>query len=280
MARNVAESFDLVVYNRSPEPTEPFAADGVPVADSPREVTERADVTVVMVTNGDAVLAVLDGEDGVAAGLEDGDYVVNASTIAHEDTMAAADVVADAGGRFVDCPVSGTVGPAEDGTLTMLAGGAEADVDAVEDVLAAMGEPVVRCGGVGDGTHAKHAVNLLLGDMMQSFAESLALANANGLDVDVLLEAISTGAMACTLFDVKGEMIAEGDFEPAFPVDLQFKDLRLALDSASDAEVPLPATAATKEAGSAVRALGHGEEDMAAFVRGIEAVTGEKIRRE
>jgi len=280
MARNVASSFDLVVYNRSPGPTEAFADDGVPVADTPRGVGERADVTVVMVTDGDALRDVLTGDDGLLAGLGEGDYVVNSSTVSPDATAAAAALVADAGGRFVDCPVSGTVGPAEEGALTMLAGGADEDVDAVADVLRAMGEPVVRCGDVGDGTHAKLSVNLLLGNMMQSFAESLALADANGVDVDAMLEAIGSGGLAAPLFDVKGEMIAEGDFEAAFPMDLQFKDLRLALDSASEAEVPMPATAATKEAASAVRALGHGDEDIAAFVRGIEDVTGEDVRRE
>lgn len=280
MARNVAESFDLVVYNRSPEPTESFADDGIPVADTPREAAAAADVVVVMVTDGDALRAVLTGEDGVAAGLDADDYVVNSSTVSHADTESADEIVRDAGGRFVDCPVSGTVGPAEQGALTMLAGGDDADVDAVEDVLAAMGDPVVRCGDVGDGTHAKLSVNLLLGDMMQSFAESLALADANGLDVDVMLEAITSGGLAAPLFEAKGEAIAEGDFEAAFPLDLQFKDLRLALDSASDAEVPMAATAATKEAASAARALGHGDEDIAAFVRGIEDVTGDEIRRE
>ncbi|GGN12113.1 NAD(P)-dependent oxidoreductase [Halarchaeum nitratireducens] len=279
MAWNVADDFDLVVYNRSEAPTEPFADAGVPVAGTPRGVGERADVTVVMVTDGEALRDVLDGTDGLLAGLSAGDYVVNSSTVSPDDTGAAATLVAEAGGRFVDCPVSGTIGPAEDGTLTMLAGGADADVDAVEGVLEAMGDPVVRCGGVGDGTHAKLSVNLLLGNMMQSFAESLALADANGLDVDAMLEAIGSGGVAAPLFDAKGEAIAEGDFEAAFPLDLQFKDLRLALDSASEREVPVPATAATKEAASRARALGHGEEDIAAFVRGIEDVTGDEIRR-
>ena len=279
MAWNVADDFDLVVYNRSEEPTEAFADAGVPVAETPRGVSERADVTVVMVTDGDALRDVLDGTNGLLAGLAAGDYVVNSSTVSPDDTEAAAALIAEADGRFVDCPVSGTVGPAEAGTLTMLAGGADADVDAVEGVLKTMGDPVVRCGGVGDGTHAKLSVNLLLGDMMQSFAESLALADANGLDVDVMLEAIGSGGLAAPLFDAKGEAIAEGDFEAAFPLDLQFKDLRLALDSASEREVPMPATAATTEAASQARALGHGEEDIAAFVRAIEDITGDEIRR-
>ncbi|GGM58459.1 3-hydroxyisobutyrate dehydrogenase-like beta-hydroxyacid dehydrogenase [Halarchaeum rubridurum] len=279
MAWNVADDFDLVVYNRSEDATEPFADAGVPVATTPRGVAADADVTVVMVTDGDALHDVLTETDGLLAGLDEGDYVVNTSTVSPDATGAAASLVADAGGRFVDCPVSGTVGPAEQGTLTMLAGGADEDVDAVVDVLDAIGDSVVRCGGVGDGTHAKLSVNLLLGDMMQSFAESLALADANGLDVDVLLEAVGSGGLAAPLFDVKGEAIAEGDFEAAFPMDLQFKDLRLALDSAHENEVPLPATAATAEAANQVRALGHGDEDIAAFVCGIEDVTGDDIRR-
>ena len=117
-------------------------------------------------------------------------------------------------------------------------------------------------------------VNLLLGDMMSAFAEALAFGTAAGLSYDDMLTVVEAGAVDSPLFSIKGENIADGDFEPRFPVDLQFKDLRYAVEEANDAGVPLPQTAAARETFSAASGMGHGEEDMAAVVKFFENVAG------
>ena len=281
MARNVAaDGFDLTVWNRTRETAERFAEEAdATVADTPANAADGADAVVVMVTDGDALHDVLTGADGALAGLQEGAFVVNTSTVSEDQTQSAAALTADAGGRFVDAPVSGTVGPAEQGTLTALAGGSPEELDAVESLLSAWSETIVRCGGVGQGTNAKLSVNLLLGGMMESFAEALTLAAANDLGVDALLEAVESGGLSAPLFSVKGDAVADGDFTPAFPVELLKKDLDLALDSAGESGVPMPATAATREAATATEALGHDGEDMAALVRHLEEIAGVESRR-
>jgi len=275
MAENVAEAgYPLVVYNRTRSRTEPFAERGQAVADSPAEVAERADSVVVMVTDDEALEAVLEGEAGLLAGLTADTTVVQMSTVTPAATEAAAEAVRDAGGQFVDAPVSGTVGPAEEGTLTVLAAGSDELLDDVEGILAAIGEPIVDCGAIGDGARMKLFVNLLLGDMMSAFAEALAFGTAAGLSYDDMLTVVEAGAVDSPLFSIKGENIADGDFEPRFPVDLQFKDLRYAVEEANDAGVPLPQTAAARETFSAASGMGHGEEDMAAVVKFFENVAG------
>ncbi|MUV89480.1 NAD-binding protein, partial [Halapricum sp. CBA1109] len=205
----------------------------------------------------------------------DGDTtVVQSSTVSVEGTAAATETVRAQNAAFVDAPVSGTVGPAEDGTLTVLAGGKSEEIDAVEPILEAVGDPVVRCGEAGHGTRMKLFVNLLLGDMMGAFAEALTFGAAQGLELDAMRQVVEAGAVDSPLFRAKGENIADGDFAPRFPVDLQFKDLRYANEAANDAGVTLPQTAAARESFSAASAMGHGEEDMAAVLKYFESVAG------
>ena len=267
MAWNLDDAgFDLVVYNRTTEHERPFAEAGVPVADSPKHLTERVDVVCLVVSNGDAVGEVLERNLGVLDGLDEETTVVQMSTIGRDETMAAADLVDGHGGRFLDCPVSGTVGPAQEGTLVGLAGGDDGVIDDVEPILDAMCEPVVRCGEVGQGTSMKLFVNLLLGNAMGAFAEALTFGANCDLAVDDMLTVVENGALDSSLFTAKGQQIRDGDYESRFPVDYQFKDLSLALDLAGDERVPMQVTTAARELFSDARATGRGQEDMAAVV--------------
>ncbi|WP_254278841.1 NAD(P)-dependent oxidoreductase [Haloarcula marina] len=279
MAWNLDDAgFDVVVYNRTTDREQPFAEAGISVADSPKHLTHRADVVCLMVSDGDAVGEVLERDLGVLDGLRDDTTVVQMSTIGYEETMVAAELVTEAGGRFVDAPVSGTVGPAREGTLVGLAGGDEGEVESVRPVLEAMCDPVVYCGGVGQGTNMKLFINLLLGDAMAAFAEALVFGRANGLDTEAMQRVVENGALDCPLFAGKGPLIADGDFDPRFPVDYQFKDLSLALDRAGEMGVPLSATAAAREAFSAARGRGYGSEDMAAVIKPLEETAGVSVR--
>ena len=279
MAWNVDEAFDLTVYNRSPRPAAPFEERGIPVAATPRDVAEASEVVIIVVSDGDAVHDVLGGEQGLVAGLDDEAVVVQMSTISPEATDRAQELVEGAGARFVDAPVLGTVPPAEEATLTILASGPDATIDDVETVLAAMGEPVIRVGEIGAGTHLKLSLNLALGGMMEAYAEALALGAANGIEVDTMIEAFESGGLHSPLFSGKSEKIASGDFDPQFTLDLLEKDLSLALEAGGDAPLPLPVAGAAREAVEAARGLGHGESDMAAVIRYLEAVGGLEVRR-
>lgn len=279
MARNVAESFDLAVWNRSPGPTEAFETDGIPVASTPRDLASGVDAIIIVVRDGEAVLDVLQGEDGVCAGLDSGTPVIQMSTISRDETERAAELVADAGGRFVDSPVLGTIPPAEEGALTILASGDPSVLDEVEPVLETMGEPIIRAGPVGHGTALKLSLNLALGGMMEAYAEALTLGTKQGLDVETMIEAFESGGLQSPLFSGKSRKIADGDFEPQFALDLLEKDLSLALEAGGDAELPLPVAGAAREAVEAARGLGHGEDDMASVIRFLETVGDVEVRR-
>lgn len=277
MAWNLHDHDHLdAVYNRSPEKTEPFAAAGVTVAETPAALARAVDVVLIMVTADDALTDVLDGPDGVIEGLGDG-LVLNMSTVSVEATQSAAERVRTAGGRFVDAPVSGTVGPAEAGTLTVLAGGRDEDLDRVRSALAAVGEPIVDCGEVGDGTRAKLFVNLLLGSLLQGYAEALVFGRTQGLSLEFMQELLEDTPMHAPLLDYKGAVLEERDFTKQFPVDLLLKDLNLITDAAQADGAYLPQAAATREAVNGTQALGHGDDDMMAVIKFLEAAAGVQV---
>lgn len=279
MARNVRSGgYPLQVYNRSPERCEPFRADAVPVCDSPREVAGRSEVTILMVTNSAALDALINGPEGVAEGLTAGKVVINMSTVSPEATEAAAAAVEAKGAAFVDAPVSGTVKPAEEGTLVILAGADAGTLQKVTPLLKTMGRQVLHCGGVGQGTRMKLVLNLMLGNMMETLAEGMMLGRQFGLEPVQVLDALSGGAMNAPMFQVKGKAMLEGHYAGQFPVHLMFKDLNLVLEAAGQARMPLPQTAATRECFSAAMSRGLGNEDMAAVVKCLEILSGRHLR--
>ena len=280
MAWNIHRGgYPLGVYNRTAAATDAFGEAGVHVYDDPRSAAARADVVVIMVTDGKALRQVVSGPDGIAEGITAGKAVINMSTVGPEETAAAAEAVTAKGAAFIDAPVSGTVKPAEDGTLVILASGENNAISRVTPLLKTMGQAVLHCGGVGQGTRMKLVLNLMLGNMMQALAEALMLGKDFDLDAETILQALGNGGMAAPMYQAKGQAILEGRFAKQFPVHLMFKDLNLVLQAAGEARVPLPQTAATRECFNAAMANGLGNEDMAAVVKCLELLTGRKARK-
>jgi 3-hydroxyisobutyrate dehydrogenase-like beta-hydroxyacid dehydrogenase len=275
MAWNIHKAgYRLAVYNRTAERAQPFDDAAIAVAATPAALAGEVDVVVVMVTDPAALHAVIAGTDGVVNGLKPGATVINMSTVSPDASVEVASVVEEHGGRFVDAPVSGTVKPAEQGTLVVLAGGAREDVEAVTPLLETMGRQVVYCGGIGDATRMKLVLNLLLGGMMELLAEALALGKGFGLDGAAILKAVAAGPLGAPLYAMKGEAMLAGRFAKQFPVELMFKDLNLVLQAAGQLAVPLPVTAVSRESFNAARALGYGDEDMAAVIQVFDKLHG------
>lgn len=272
MARNIAKAgYQLGVYNRSVARSLPFQEQGFPIYASPAELARACEAVIVMVRDPHALSEILYADNGLLQGLRDtpatSKLIINMSTVSPAATLSAAAAVGSAGAHFLDAPVSGTVKPAEDGTLLILAAGENNDIDTAEPLLKTMGKSVLRCGAVGQATRLKLVLNLVLAGMLQSLAEGLQLADTQGLTADTVLQAIQGGPMGAGLYAMKGPMMAEGRFPKQFPVDLMFKDLNLVLETAGEARQPLPMTASIRETFSAARSMGFGDEDMAALIK-------------
>jgi 3-hydroxyisobutyrate dehydrogenase len=169
---------------------------------------------------------------------------------------------------MVDAPVLGTRKPAEDGALVVLAAGPDDAVERCSTVFAAVAQRTVRAGQTpGDATRLKLVLNSWVLALTQGTAETVALAEALGVDFDHVLEAMQGGLMDTPYFRLKAAMMRAGDYPPSFTLRLAAKDAGLIRDVAGDAGADLPLAAAVAERLAAAVDAGHGDEDMAATYR-------------
>jgi 3-hydroxyisobutyrate dehydrogenase-like beta-hydroxyacid dehydrogenase len=234
------------------------------VAASPREVAEAADVTFSMVTDTKAVEEVGEGPDGIIAGLTEGKVWADMSTIAPAASQALAKRAAKSGGAMLDTPVSGSVETLEKGQLSIMVGGDEEAFKRIEPVLLSIGPKVKRIGPNGQALQTKVAINLALVVQVVGFCEGVALAEKAGVDRQAAVDAMLSSVVSSPVLNYRGPFILEGQMpeEAWADVDLQQKDLLLALDLGRKLGVPLPTTAAANELLNACRGLGIGHHDF------------------
>jgi 3-hydroxyisobutyrate dehydrogenase-like beta-hydroxyacid dehydrogenase len=270
MAANLLQGgHQLTVWNRSPVKCDRLVGLGAVRADSPAAVAAACDFTFAMLSDPVAAAAVVFGADGVLQGLGPGHDYIDMSTVDEATSVRIGQAVAGAGARFLEAPVSGTRKPAEDGTLIILAAG-DADLHAeAGPLLALMGKMTVYLGELGHGARMKLVVNAIMGGMMSSFGEGLALAARGGLPADDLLAVLDAGALGNPMFRIKGPLMLAGEFSPAFPLKHMQKDLRLALALGDILGQETPSLAAANGAFADALAAGAGDEDFCAVYRTI-----------
>ena len=266
MSRHVLDAgHDLVVWNRTPGKAADLVEAGAVEASSPADAAADADVVVLMLFGPESVREVLPQV------LREGLLVVDATTIGPDAARELGRLAADAGARYVDAPVAGSVGPARDGTLGVLAGCAEEDWPDVEPLLHLWGDPakVRRVGGVGAGSALKLVVNQGIGVLAAGLGEALRMGTDLGLDRTTVLDVLG-GAMYGWTLAQKRSMLDADDFSATqFSLDLLAKDLELALDAGSrDGADPAVTRAALAHVRSALDA-GHSGEDYAAVIAHI-----------
>src|SRR5512135_2875083 len=267
MARHVlAAGHELTVWNRTPGHAGALTAAGAAEAASVAAAVGDAQAVVLMLSMPEAARDVL-GQ--VASAAPAGTLVVDASTIGPAAARELAALAASHGLRYVEAPVVGSVAPAEQGSLGVLAGGSEEDYAAALPLLELWGDParVRRIGEVGAGNALKTVVNLTLGVAMAGVGEALRLGADLGLDRPMVIDALAQGPLGFSVGQ-KRVMLESGSYAPvAFSLELMRKDLELAL-AAARRELPLTAAAA-RVAGEAVGA-GHGGDDYTALAGYLE----------
>src|SRR5512145_555309 len=265
MANNIRKTgLGLTVWNRTPERAQPFAAKGARVASTPRECAQGRDVVVTCVSDEVALDSILDGPNGVLAGLKQGDVLVDMSTSGTRAAKSIAARVAKRGAKFVSAPVLGSRPAAEKAQLVVVAGGPR---DARERAHPALHAVSARMFEMDDPVQAallKVCVNAVGGAMMAAFGESLALAATGGVPLGRFIEVLQSSGFHSPLYLMKGEQVINDDFAPRFALALAEKDLRLAQESASDQGASMPVAGCVRRLfASAVRS-GRGDKDMAA----------------
>ncbi len=275
MAANILKAgYPLMVYNRTPDKTEPLARLGARVAATPRALAEDAAIIIVMVTGPEAIYELLFGPEGAAAAFGPEQVFINMSSVAPSFTLELGKELAPTAIRFVDAPVSGTKKPAEDAQLVILAGGNRQRVQELEPLFLTMGKKVVYCGKTGQGSMMKMFINLLLGLMMEGFAESLNFGRLGGLDLEAMLDVVASGAMNAPMFQVKAANFKAKNYPAAFPLKHLAKDAKFVLDTAYELGAPVPAGLTLLHLYRLGVAQGWGDEDISAIMRVMEHLSG------
>jgi len=275
MALNLARHVDVVAWNRTPDRLGPLSDAGVTIARDVAEVFARCEVVLLMLANGDVVDEVLGRGTPRLPGLVAGRTVVTMGTTAPSYSAGLEVDVLAAGGRYVECPVSGSRQPAEDGTLVaMLAGDAEA-VGLVRPLLAPMCRQSFVCGPVPSALTMKLAVNLYLITLVTGLAETAEYAQRHGLDLAVLRDVLGAGPMASEVSRGKLDKLVAGDLSvQARLADVRYNtDLIAALARSSGTATPL--LDVSRQLFLEAEALGHGGLDMLGVVHAVAARSDE-----
>jgi 3-hydroxyisobutyrate dehydrogenase len=272
MASNLVRAgFELSVYTRTSEKGERFAAEqGTRAAATPREAAEGASVVITMVPDAPEVEELLLGEQGAVHGLAEGALAIDMSTIAPTAARAIADRLADDGVAFLEAPVSGSRPKAEDGTLTIMVGGAPENFERARPLFEAMGERIVHVGPQGHAQLAKLLTNTMAAVNAAALAESVLAAERAGLSPEAFLEVAAGSAGNSTVLGLKGRPMFERDLTPLFKLEHMLKDVRHCLEEARALGVELRLGSLAETLYAKAAEAGHGGEDFAAVIRALE----------
>ena len=267
MAANLVRAgHSLTVWNRSRQKAEAIA--GATVAATPREAALGNELVITMLADEHALLQVLEGPDGVLAGVGQAALLVEMSTVGRKTALHVADLLHEREARFLDAPVSGSRKPAVEGKLVVLVGGHEADVAFAMPALSALGM-VRHVGPLGAGASMKLVINGLGAQLFTALSSSLGLGEKLGLPREATLDLIMQTPFSSPAFALRRERLLRPDAPtpPDFPIRLLEKDQRLVLEEAERMGLRMPALEAVRAELQRAIVLGHGDEDMASIIK-------------
>ncbi len=275
MAANLRRAgHEVTVWNRTPGRSGDLVALGWGEAATPAETARTADIVVTCVSDTPDVEAVVFGAEGVASGLEPGGMIIDCSTISPDATRGFAARLAERGAAWVDAPVSGGSEGAKNATLTIFAGGTEADVERARPVLSAMGTTITRFGPAGSGQAVKAINQVVISGVYLAVAEGMVLAMKAGLQPAAVVGALGGGVAGSWILANRSAKMVANEYPLGFKTALHLKDLGIALDMARQLGVALPVTALAAQLEAGLVARGYGDEDMSNLARPIRQMSG------
>ena len=279
MAANLrAAGFKLTVWNRTRATAEQWAERHVAeVADTPAALAASSAVVITMVVDGSQVESILLEEHGAADAAHDGLLCVDMSTIGPAAARKVGTALAKRGLSFMDAPVTGSSPKAEDGTLTIMAGGEEADFERARPLFEAMGELIVHVGPLGHGQMVKLINNTVAAINTAVAADALLLGRKAGLDLDALVEVMSAGSGSSAMLSLKAPAMRAHDYTTLFKLEHMLKDLRLCLDEAEAVGYRFGFAEAVAETLDAAAQRGLGDQDFAALLEVLEERSGARL---
>ena len=272
MVRNLLDAgYPMTLWNRTGSKCEPFA-DKATIAGTPEDAVRDADIVITMLENGDVVDDVMVAQRGIAA-LKAGAVYIDMSSVQPSLARRHAALAQEQGAGYVDAPVSGGTVGAEQATLSIMAGGAGADVERVRPVFEVLGK-CTPIGPVGAGQLAKLANQAIVGITIGAVSEALLLAAKGGADPAAVREALMGGFAGSRILELHGQRMIDRDFSPGAPARIQLKDLRMILDEARSEGLTLPLSQQVHNAYQSLIANGHSEVDHSGLLLELEHLNG------
>jgi len=275
MAGNLFRAGHLThAWNRSADRAAAAAArHGFALADSLEAAAGQADLVITSVSADADLLEVV---DRLAAAMTAGSVVLDTSTVSIETARTVAERLEAHGIHFLDAPVSGGKEGAEKATMVMMIGGDEAVLQQILPVLETISRKVVHMGPVGSGQATKAVNQIMCAGINQAVTEALAFGQHQGLDMDKVVDVVSSGAAGNWFVEHRGRTMTRGIFEPGFRVALHHKDLKICQAMLAADRVQLPMVEMTLAAYERLMAEGHGDEDISALYRAKRPLFGEE----
>ncbi|NNJ77515.1 MAG: NAD(P)-dependent oxidoreductase [Anderseniella sp.] len=258
---------DVVVYNRTTAKAERWVADhGGSHALTPKQAAEGADFVFACVGNDDDLRSVATGPDGAFQSMKQGAVFVDHTTASADVARELQTAAAAQGIGFVDAPVSGGQAGAENGALTVMCGGEQADYDKAEGLIDCFSKSCRLLGGPGAGQLAKMCNQIAIAGLVQGLSEAIHFGKNAGLDMEAVVDVISKGAAGSWQMENRHKTMIAGEFDFGFAVDWMRKDLGICLDEARNNKSQLPVAALVDQFYSRVQAKGGGRWDTSSLI--------------
>lgn len=274
MARHLMKAgHPMLILSTSSSASE-LRAEGAEVIETPEVLASRADVVITMLPDSPEVEAAVFGANGILSGLKKGSLFIDMSTIAPATSASIFSAFQKKGIEALDAPVSGGQTGAEAATLSIMVGGNDDAFKRALPIFERMGKNIVHIGKPGAGQTTKACNQIVVGLTIQAVAEALTLAKKSGVDVAKVRTALLGGFAQSKILDLHGQRILDGNFKPGFKIKLHRKDMNIALQTARNLSVPLPASAIVASQMDAVLARGDGDLDHSALALFLESISG------
>ena len=281
MAANLVKAgFEVFGYDVSVHAVEKAKASGVKIVDSAQKVGERAQWVITMLPNTSIVEEAIFGHDGLIHSLPAGSTVIDESSITPVSSRNIGAKLEEKQINFLDAPVSGGEPGAISGELAIMVGGDEAVFAQAKPIFDAIGGATTLVGGIGAGTTAKLANQVMVNLNIAAMSEALVLAAKSGIDIDKMYQAIRSGLAGSNVLDAKVPLILDRNFEPGGKISINMKDLTNVMATAHDLDVPMPLSSSLLEIFHTLSANGHINEDHGAIVKYFENLANVTVTRE
>ncbi len=267
------QGYQATVYNRTKSKAQPALDKGAAWADTPKAVAEQSDIIFTIVGFPTDVEEVYFGEKGILNGVKEGSLLIDMTTTKPSLAEQIYEAAQKKGISSIDAPVSGGDVGAQNGTLSIMVGGDKESVDAIMPLFEIMGKNIIYEGKAGAGQHTKMCNQITIAGTMIGVCESLLYAHKAGLDLNVMLEAISGGAAGCWTLNNLAPRIVNRNFEPGFYVEHFIKDMEIALEESRNMNLSMPGLALVHQLYKSLEAQGHGKKGTQGLMLALERIS-------